>query len=82
VAETLSERIPTMSNIPEVELTVTCKPYTAFGRGKYRVLVELGEHPRVRVWDHIGHIFTVCHSLTPASERSIIARARKIGGAS
>lgn len=70
-----------MSNVAEIELTVTCKPYTTYGRGKYPVLVELGDHPRVRVWDSIGHHYTLCHSLSAASERAIVARARKIGGA-
>lgn len=65
-------------NTQEIEMTVTCKPFTSFCRGKYHVLVDIGEHPLVRVWDSIGCIYTVCHSLSVASERAIIARARKV----
>lgn len=60
----------------EVQMMVTCKPFAALPRGKHNVLVDVGEFPRVRVWDR--GMFTVCHELSTASQRSIIARARKL----
>lgn len=71
-----------MPNVTEIELSVTCKPFTALGRGEYRVLVTLSADPEVRVWNHLEHNFTLCHSLSSASQRSIVARARKAGVAS
>lgn len=64
-----------ISKARQVILTVTCKPFGS--RGTYKVCVDLDDHPRVRVWDSIGQIYTVCHRLTEHSERCIIARARK-----
>jgi hypothetical protein len=58
----------------EVKLTVRC---AAFGNVEsHDVLVDVSESPRVRVWDPVGRIYTVCHRLTPKSEASIIRKAR------
>lgn len=55
----------------DVEITLRCKPFTTFGAGVYRVLVE--SDGSVLVWDHISHHWTRMHSL---SERTM-RRARK-----
>lgn len=60
----------------EVQMIVTCKPFAASRRGRHCVLVDIGKFPRVRVWDR--GIFSVCHDLSVASQRAIIARARKL----
>ncbi len=60
----------------EVKIKMVCKPYTLHAREEYELLVDLDE-PRVRVWDHVGHIYTVCHVLSPASQRAAIAKARR-----
>lgn len=67
-----------MSQVKEVKMNVICKPFSSFARGQFSVLVELGDYPRVRVWDSLGKLYTVCHSLSERSQRSIIARARKV----
>ena len=61
---------------PPVEMTVRCRPWRHDSRlGEHRVLIDLGEHPRIRVWDPIGRIFTVCHSLSNSAQRRIIRQA-------
>ena len=63
----------------EIEIqNVNCAPWRNERRAPHCVIVDVGAYPRVRVWDPIGKLYTVCHSLTPASERAIIARARKL----
>jgi hypothetical protein len=63
----------------EVRMRVRCTPWKDEKRGIHDILVDVDEQaPRVRVWDPIGRIYTVCHRLTPRVERGIIARARKL----
>lgn len=62
-----------------VDLTVRCRPWGCEGTGTHRVRVDLDNHPRVRVWDPVGKIYTVCHSLAPRAEARIIRLAREAG---
>ncbi len=62
-----------------VELEVSCVPWKDGKRAKHPVLVDIGEPPRVRVWDPVGKIFTVCHHLSLASVRKIVTKARREG---
>lgn len=62
----------------QIDLKVRCKAFPAEGVRHHIVRVDLGKHPRVRVWDSAGELFTVIHALSPRTERQIIAAARKL----
>lgn len=64
------------------EVTVTVRA-RAFGGvlAEHQCLVDLDE-PRVRVWDRIGNIYTVCHSLSPRDTARIVRLARREAQAS
>lgn len=78
MAEGRAERTTPRRWDMEIKIKALCKPFTAFGRGRYNLLVDVSEQPRVRVWDGVGQIYTVCHALSAASQRSIVAKARKL----
>jgi hypothetical protein len=67
-----------MNVAKSVEMTVRCSPWSSQGAGEHAVLVDLGTHPRVRVWDPIGKIYTVCHSLSARAQARIIRRASEV----
>ncbi len=60
----------------EIELSVVCSPWAGVRSAIHTVLVNVGEFPRVRVWDPIGKHYTLCHNLTRRSERRIIEIAK------
>lgn len=60
----------------EIEIVARCAPWSDGKRGDHHVLVDVGPAPRVRVWDPVGRIFTVCHRLGARAEQRIVARAR------
>ena len=64
----------------EIDMIVRCSPWThdVWSKADHCVRVDLVEYPRVRVWDPIGKIYTVCHSLTPLRQARIIRDARKL----
>ena len=54
------------------EARVTCKPFTAFARGAYRVRVLADG--TVQVWDSVAGHYTRCHSLSAAAQQRIRAK--------
>lgn len=61
-------------NLESRVVTVRCKAFSTEGVRENSVMVD--RDGRVRVWDSIGKIYTVCHCLAPRAER----RIRKIAG--
>lgn len=61
----------------DVIMTVRAAAFTGQGVRKHSVSVDIGEHPRVRVWDSVGQIYTVCHVLSPRTQARIIRQARE-----
>ena len=55
-----------------VALTVRAKAFSGEGVAVHRVMVD---DANVRVWDSIAGYYTLCHSLSQASIRRIIAKA-------
>lgn len=53
-------------------IRMTCKPFSAYGRGEYRLLVQ--PDGAVLVFDDIAGHYTACHSLP---QTSISAARRK-----
>ena len=49
--------------------TARIKPYTAFQRGVYGVMVD--EKGVVRVWDHLGQHYTICHDLSERTQQRL-----------
>lgn len=70
-----------LSYTPTVTLSVLCRPWSCDERpAVHSVLVDglTDGHPRVRVWDPVGKLHTVCHALTPAECERIIAQAKEV----
>ncbi len=51
------------------EITVRCKAFSGEGVRENRVMVD--EDGTVRVWDSVAGHYTLCHSLSPDSQRRI-----------
>ena len=51
------------------EITIRCKAFSGEGVRTHRVMVD--EDGTVRVWDSVAGHYTVCHSLSPRSQRRI-----------
>jgi hypothetical protein len=64
-----------MNMTNEIIVTAKAKAFSAEGVREHDFLVELGDYPRVRVWDSVGNIYTVCHSLSKSAERRILKLA-------
>lgn len=54
--------------------TVRAKAFSGQGVREHEVMVDDG---RVRVWDPVGKIYTVCHSLTASAQKRILKLAER-----
>jgi hypothetical protein len=61
--------------------TARCKPWSNEPAASHQVMIDTMDAApiRVRVWD--GRIYTLCHSLTPRSEKAIIRKALALAAA-
>lgn len=62
---------PTKAQVP---LTVRAKAFAGEGVREHRVMVD---DVNVRVWDAVAGCYTLCHSLSRAAVKRIIALAAK-----
>lgn len=66
----------------QIVFAARCKPWSDESAAKHELMVDsMDKHPRIRVWDPIGRIYTVCHSLTPASQRRLVKKAFALAAA-
>ena len=58
-----------------VRFTAVVPAFRAEGRRKNRISVD---GTQVSVWDDVAGYYTTCHSLTPAQQKRLVSRAKRL----